>query len=665
MAINFPNSPNVNDQFEADGRVWKWTGTSWSFLGYPGPTNELSVGNVTTGIAGSDVEVEITGNTPEQVISFTIPRGDQGLTGDDGIVIQATEPENTDILWLDTSADDVPTSPNFVIDMNDSDNNVYTFDSVKPAGPYLISFDTPESTFDIYFLNASGQLAGYANTTSVEVTQDFLSIVILGVSTSQVVTFIYTGSVSSPAAKGTAIGAGAYLLSISPTNLPEIDDTATINGGNFATDVEIFFDSGATEIAAKNIVRNSSTQLIVTRPDNLVQDNSPYSVRAINPGVTPPTGSNVHILSNAVTAGVDPVFVTSSLIEGAFAGTAFSTTIVTTDADGTIENFSVTSGTLPPGLNLNSTTGVISGTPTTNGDYFLTITATDSGNNTVSKEFNIPVGTFLLGGTITTSGGYEYHAFTSSGTLAAKNVTGNIEYLVVAGGGGGGGQNGGGTGGGGGAGGLLSGTISNPSGDIAVAVGAGGSNNGTSSSIIGNDISVTSIGGGRGGYGFSGSGSDGRDGGSGGGGAGPGNYGSSVGGLGVVGQGNDGGGANGGFGILPGGAGGGAGEVGADSQNTPESNKGGDGLAFTTWATATGISHDGGYFAGGGGGGASTAPETNQGGLGGGGTGGGASTASSGTAGAANSGGGGGGGTINGGIGSPGGSGVVMVRMAI
>ncbi|HEV8432104.1 MAG TPA: putative Ig domain-containing protein [Thermoanaerobaculia bacterium] len=40
--------------------------------------------------------------------------------------------------------------------------------------------------------------------------------------------------------------------------------------------------------------------------------------------------------------------------------------------------FAITSGTLPPGLTLNSATGVVSGTPTTSGHYTLTIGATDA-----------------------------------------------------------------------------------------------------------------------------------------------------------------------------------------------------------------------------------------------------------------------------------------------
>jgi hypothetical protein len=32
-AINFPDSPTVNDEFSVDGRTWKWSGTVWEFVG--------------------------------------------------------------------------------------------------------------------------------------------------------------------------------------------------------------------------------------------------------------------------------------------------------------------------------------------------------------------------------------------------------------------------------------------------------------------------------------------------------------------------------------------------------------------------------------------------------------------------------------------------------
>ena len=58
-------------------------------------------------------------------------------------------------------------------------------------------------------------------------------------------------------------------------------------------------------------------------------------------------------------------------------GQSYSQTLTSTNAQGTVTN-SVTSGSLPPGLSLDSATGVISGTPTTSCTYTFEITAYDT-----------------------------------------------------------------------------------------------------------------------------------------------------------------------------------------------------------------------------------------------------------------------------------------------
>ena len=106
------------------------------------------------------------------------------------------------------------------------------------------------------------------------------------------------------------------------------------------------------------------------------------------------------------------------------------------------------------------------------------------------------------GGTITTSGSYTIHSFTTVGSNTfTVSASVSIDYLVVAGGGGGGV----GRGGGGGAGGVKSGTITLAAGSYNITVGAGGSfavddyqgGDGGSSSI-GSLISTTGGGGGGG-----------------------------------------------------------------------------------------------------------------------------------------------------------------------
>ena len=58
-AIDFPNSPSVNDEFTSGDKTWIWNGTVWntvtSALGYTGPTGAAGADGATgpTGPAGA------------------------------------------------------------------------------------------------------------------------------------------------------------------------------------------------------------------------------------------------------------------------------------------------------------------------------------------------------------------------------------------------------------------------------------------------------------------------------------------------------------------------------------------------------------------------------------------------------------------------------------
>ena len=264
------------------------------------------------------------------------------------------------------------------------------------------------------------------------------------------------------------------------------------------------------------------------------------------------------------------------------------------------------------------------------------------------------------GGTKTTSGGYTYHTFTSSGTFANTIASLSIECLVVAGGGGGGsGDDGGGGGAGAGAGGLIDTSATLSTGNYTVTVGGGGQGgnrggsqagaNGSNSSFNSN----TAIGGGRGIDDGGGNYTNGIAGGSGGGGfrGGPG-------GSGTSGQGSNGGS---GSGNSSKGAGGGGGGRSSTGQGAPSIYKGGYGGSGYNWKSL------GTSYAGGGGGGGDTGGD-NAGGAAS--SGGGAGTAGGYSGnnpnnGTANRGGGGGGtGASTGAFytGSNGGSGIVIIR---
>ena len=269
------------------------------------------------------------------------------------------------------------------------------------------------------------------------------------------------------------------------------------------------------------------------------------------------------------------------------------------------------------------------------------------------------------GGTITTSGDFKIHTFTSSGTFTvsdAGNSAGSntVDFLVIAGGGGGGGQ----LGGGGGAGGYRESFPNPASGGLSVSaqgypitIGGGGNpgpqGHAGGAGGVSTFSTITSAGGGFGGRGPS----TGGDGGSGGGG-----YHAGAGGSGNTPpvsppQGNDGG-----AGDAPtenSGGGGGAGGAGVDA-TVPKGGNGGNGA--TSSINASPVTR-----AGGGGGGAFSPGGSRPGGTGGPGGGGNAGPAGNtpGSNGTTNSGGGGGGASYTspgGAIGGAGGSGIIIIR---
>lgn len=412
---------------------------------------------------------------------------------------------------------------------------------------------------------------------------------------------------------------GVSITSVTPPNSQTAVDIA---GGETVTVSGTGFNSGITAYVDTTVCTttySTSTSLTFTTPALTA---ALYNVILYN------TNGSSGIKPAGVRFNSPPVWVTSA---GALASTntvgEYSNSV---SATGTGITYSVTSGTFPPGLSLNSSTGAITGTATTVTNYSFSITATNTYNQTTARAFTLNV-------------------------VSSIGAT----YLVVAGGGSGGT---GYYGGGGGAGGLLTGSaILSPGIAYTITIGGGGTGtttstvkggNGSNSVLSGSGITtVTTYGGGGGGSrngDTAGGAAEGADGGSGGGASFP----SSVGGKGVypgstyldqARQGYDGAAAAT-YGSEYGNGGGGAGQVGHDAATFGNRN-GGNGVQSSITGTAT-------YYGGGGGGGYGS----HSGGSGGGGAGG-----TSQSAGTANTGGGGGGAYGPSVAGSSGGSGVVII----
>lgn len=370
MALSFPSSPSIGDEFTAGGFTWVWNGTAWSKLA------------------------------------------------------EATSAANDFALLVGSSGD-----------------TTYILDRTYTAGRYTIDLVNNDATYDIYAIAENGTYAGYSNTNSIEITADFTEVVVLGADNGETVLFTYQGTLTSPSSAGDVATAGAFINSVVSSALPNIDDTTVVNGGNFAADVTVsFIGQDTTETAAKSVVRNSSTELVATRPDDFDPNNSPYTVKVANPGIPVPAGANAHLLSNAVTAGTNPVWQTPADINYNIDGFATNLTLLATDTESSDIDYSIVSGSLPAGLSLNGETGLISGTfsgSANEGDVTaITFRATDAGGNFLDKAFNLaantaPAWTTPAGAieeTATPNNVYTYQLQASTGTQG-----GSLSYTLQSG----------------------------------------------------------------------------------------------------------------------------------------------------------------------------------------------------------------------------------------
>ncbi len=101
-----------------------------------------------------------------------------------------------------------------------------------------------------------------------------------------------------------------------------------------------------------------------------------------HPG-TPEARATQGVIELILSASTAVISITCPPATTGTAGTAYSSAFGVTDLTGTPPyTFAKTSGAFPPGLVLNTSTGVLSGTPTAAGTYTFAVTVTDSQGNT-------------------------------------------------------------------------------------------------------------------------------------------------------------------------------------------------------------------------------------------------------------------------------------------
>jgi hypothetical protein len=147
-------------------------------------------------------------------------------------------------------------------------------------------------------------------------------------------------------------------------------------------------------------------------------------------GLNASLSTPLSITATSNTFDVIGISLPSTLLPGGTVGVAYSTTITASNGSGSYI-YTVT-GTLPAGITLNSSTGVLSGTPTAGGTFNITVTATDSTNASASQQYTLTIAPPTITITPATLPAGTYGS-TYSQSVSASGGTSSYTYALAAG----------------------------------------------------------------------------------------------------------------------------------------------------------------------------------------------------------------------------------------
>ena len=176
------------------------------------------------------------------------------------------------------------------------------------------------------------------------------------------------------------------ITSISPDTITNSQTSITVTGTNYVNgaNIEAVATNGAI-IQADTVTFNSSTS--ISAAFTITTDGT-YYLRIENPD-----GNAVRSSTALLTVSDAPTWSTAAGSLGSMAAGGTANFTVAATSDSTV-SYSVTSGALPGGLSLNSSTGAITGTEsgaTAETTYNFTVTATDLETQTADRAFSITV----------------------------------------------------------------------------------------------------------------------------------------------------------------------------------------------------------------------------------------------------------------------------------
>ena len=196
-----------------------------------------------------------------------------------------------------------------------------------------------------------------------------------------------TGGAAPDSSSGAGGAGGNNAVGVAPTAGNSLYDGGGSNAPNPGGGGGGGGRTTASHAGAAGAVGGVAITYTPAHPGNaLTPWSSPAGIRAVYLR----TGLAMASLIPSVTAAAPPAITTTSLPAG-ITGQPYSATLAATGGTGPY-TWSISSGSLPSGLTLNSSTGVISGTPTGGpGPVYFTVKVTDSLSSTATQPLSITI----------------------------------------------------------------------------------------------------------------------------------------------------------------------------------------------------------------------------------------------------------------------------------
>jgi streptogramin lyase len=315
--------------------------------------------------------------------------------------------------------------------------------------PAAIAVDTSPSFDIVYAADSGGDAVSRIYTSSGTVTDVFAQLAPnaapKGIVTDSLGNVYTANTGNSTISKITPAGVVTdRFVEFSPGDGPDaitIDSHGMLYVANYTAGTVVKIDStqpaGSNVVASFTLPTNADPMgITVDSRDNVyVSESGPNTVAVIPAGSTAAPQSIMTLATNAGASGIAvsstnqllvtgfgtgtvssldlSTVITTTSLPGATVGTAFTSTVAATGVD----PVTFSSADLPSWLQLDTATGVLTGTPTAAGDYTFSVTANSLVSSSAPKQFTVSVAAAATGG-----GGGGNGGATTGGTGAGGGI---------------------------------------------------------------------------------------------------------------------------------------------------------------------------------------------------------------------------------------------------